>query len=728
MDEHKEEATTQKRTFFSVLSKGVKNIAVFFFFTGLFLGVAGVCAFLYLYISVAPDVKYLDRGNISQTTTIYDRTGQHVLYEIFGEQNRKILSHDDIPESVRLATLAAEDDDFYHHYGIDFLAMARAFWINFRQEGIAQGGSTITMQLARNVFLNRERTFERKVAEVVLAIKIENRFTKDEILDWYLNIIPYGSNAYGIETAAQTFFGKSAKNLTLDEAALLAALPKATTDYSPYSGNTKRLEARQRNILERMRSIGLIGPESLDEAVKADTLSKIRPISRNIVAPHFVFYVLEELEKVFGRDILEVGGLKVFTTLDLDMQDLAQRKVIEGVERNKPYRASNAAMVAIDPKTGDILAMVGSKDYYDRTIGGQVNVAVRPRQPGSSFKPLVYARAFEMGFQPETMLYDAPTNFGPDGSGRDYVPSNYDGSFHGIVSMRDSLANSLNIPAVKTLYLVGIDQMIDFAKRLGIESFDDRGRFGLSMALGGAEVTLLEETAAFSVFANDGLRHSASGILRVTGSDDREIPGYERITDQAVSNDVARKINSVLSDDAARSMVFGTGTPLSIRGTVVAAKSGTTQNFHDGWTVGYTPSLAVGVWVGNNDNTALAPGSDGIRVAAPLWNDFMREALGRYSPETFPTYEKAQSAYPMVAGDYKRKVKYYNAKTGKEISESKARKKDAEDVRVKMDPDTHDLLFYLHYVPGDGSLPKYDLDMVNRWERGVGKTGWDDED
>lgn len=705
------------RTYFVKMIKGL-----IFFGLAIFLFLAG--GFVYLYKYVAPDVNFLDGSRIPQTTVLYDKTGQHILYELFGEANRKIIKHDDIPDSVRLATIAAEDDGFYRHHGIDILAVLRALWINVKNDERAQGGSTITMQLARNVFLTRERTIERKIAEAVLAVKIENRFSKDEILDWYLNIVPYGSNAYGIEAATQTFFEKSAHDLSLDEAALLAALPKATTDYSPYGGNVKNLELRQKYILSRMFVLGMVSETMLQNALSADTLEKIRPISRKITAPHFVFYVIQELEKQYGKEFLDKGGLKIYTTLDKDMQRIAEEKVREGVVKNSSNLASNGALVALDVKNGDILAMVGSKDYFDRSIDGQVNVATRLRQPGSVFKPFAYARAFELGFQPETLVYDVKTNFGPDGSGRDYVPNNYDGRSHGIVSLRQALASSLNIPAVKTLYLAGIDGTIDLAKRLGITTLNDRNRYGLSLVLGGAEITLLDGTSAFSVFAADGMRYAPRGIVKITGNDGSPLFISEPNAERVLDSNTARKINSILSDDSARSMVFGSGSALTIAGRTVAAKSGTTQDFHDGWTIGFTPSVAVGIWVGNNNNKPMRPGSDGVNVAAPIWNAYMRNIFSvfpnRFPEEKFLDYEKADIPIPMISGLMNTKTVYYDIKSGKKISESSAKKKSSNRVRTKEKPiDAHDLLYYLMQSEDTWTFPRYDEDMMFRWESGV---------
>jgi len=655
---------------------------VFFdLFVLLFVVAAGIGIYAFL---KTPSVSTLTSSSeISQTSIIYDRTGEHVLYEIHGEENRKIIAHKEIPNIVRRATIAAEDNNFYSHKGVDIKAIIRSLKADVSSSEIQQGGSTITQQLARNIFLTREKTFKRKILEAILAFKIEGAYSKDEILDMYLNTIPYGSNAYGIQSAAETFFGKNANDLALDEAALISALPNATTFYSPHGNHLDELNRRKNKILGQMAELGMISSDEKEKAKEQDTLSKIIPFKQSIDCPHFVFYVKEQLEKQYGQDMLEKGGFKVYTTLDYDFQKNAEqiiRKNIEAAE--KKYSATNAALVSIDPKTGQILAMVGSKDYFDKSIDGQVNVAISPRQPGSSFKPFAYAAAFEKGYQPENVLYDVPTNFGPDGSGQDYKPNNYDGSFHGPVTMRQALSNSLNIPAVKTLYLAGIDDTIDLAHRLGITTLNEKNRYGLALVLGGGEVTLLDETVSFSVFGNDGKKNTATGILNIIGSDGNVFYESSPQNTQTIHQEIARKINSVLSDNSARSMVFGTGSKLYIPGRQVAAKTGTTQEFHDAWTVGYTPYIATGVWVGNNNNEAMDSGADGSYVAAPIWNDFMAEALKKFPNEKFPDYDKTAS-YALQKGGMP-ETKYYRKSSGKEISAEKAAKSDRDKIEAKI--------------------------------------------
>jgi len=652
----------------------------------LFLAFVGISFLAWLYYSATPAANQLVLRKIQQTSTIYDSSGKHVLYRLYGEENRRIITHSEIPEVVRQATIATEDSNFYHHIGIDPLAILRALRVNITNNSFRQGASTITQQLARSAFLTREQTIRRKILEVVFALKIERNYTKEQILDQYLNEVPYGANAYGIQVASQTYFGKAPSELTLDEAALLAALPKAPSFYSPYGAHHSELALRQKDILLKMSQLKLITTAEMEEALRVDTFAKIKPFVQLIEAPHFVFYVLGQLEEKYGRDFLRTGGLTVYTSLNWEMQQTAQEVVSSGAQHNLVRGATNAALVAIDPKSGNILAMVGSKNYFDSTIDGQVNVALSPRQPGSSFKPFAYAHAFELGYQPETKILDAQTNFGPDGSGKDYVPRNYDGKFHGLLTMRETLSQSLNIPAVKTLYLASIDGTLELAHRMGITTLNDRKRYGLSLVLGGGEVKLLDMASAFSVFATEGLRNPVQSVLKVTDYSGKIIQQAQLNPEQVLDVQVARKINSILSDNKARTPIFGPKSSLILDdGRLVAAKTGTTQEFRDAWTIGYTPSLVVGVWAGNNDNHPMKAGADGVFVAAPIWKDYMQKVLVGLPKETFIAYEvqnnsKVDQAVGMLA-----KVTYYNEKTGKKISAKKASQIDQAKVRQKIE-------------------------------------------
>jgi 1A family penicillin-binding protein len=662
-----------------------KTILRYFLFSLLSLFAIGatiiVVFFIYTYLKT-PIVDKLNTRSIPQTTTIYDKTGNHVLYELHGEENRKILTHSEIPNTIRIASIAAEDDGFYSHNGIDFFSILRAVKSNIEKNGTAEGASTITQQLARNVFLSRDKTFRRKFLELIIAIKIERNYSKDEILDMYLNEIPYGSNAYGIASAAKIFFGKEASELTLDEATMIAALPKATSYYSPYGNHLNELIYRQQRILERIGSLQLASYDKVSEAKKINIADKIIPFTENIEAPHFVFYVKEELEKKFGKEIINEGGFQVYTTLDYDLQKNAEMSITENISTLEKYGASNAALVSLDPTNGNILAMVGSRDYHNKAIDGNVNITTSYRQPGSSFKPFVYAAAFEKGFHPEIRILDAETDFGKDGTGKNYIPKNYDGQYHGVVTMRQALATSLNVPAVKTLTLAGIENVVGLANRFGVAKLENKNDYGLSLALGGEEVRMLDEACGYAVFAADGNKHAPQSITKILDASGNTFYTPEIDSSQVIVPEVARKINSILSDNGARSAVFGTNSKLYIPGKTVAAKTGTTTDYKDAWTAGYTPHIVTIVWAGNNNNKSMHIGADGSYVAAPIWNSFMKKALANYSNEAFIEYEKFNPDDTNLIFD---KIIYTKKKDGKEISEDKAKEKDPEKIDIKIE-------------------------------------------
>ena len=642
----------------------------------------GGCAIFFYGLPSIDSIRELPHD---RTSIIYDRTGTQELYRLYDEENRIILTHAEIPDVIRQATIATEDRNFFSHQGIDIPSMFRALIKNVGSGSIRQGGSTITQQVARSLYLTRERTFQRKIKEIVLALKIERTLNKDEILDLYLNTVPYGANAYGIETASETYFGKQARDLTLEEAALLAALPSAPSRYSPYGDGKTDLLIRKRHTLIAMYNQGFITLDQFKQADSVDISARIQPRTEPIRAPHFVFFILDELKKTFSDTVLRTDGLRITTSLDLDLQSKAEQAVRDGAARNAARKASNAALVATDPKNGEILAMVGSKDYFNQAIDGNVNVTLSARQPGSAFKPFTYATAFDKGYEPETKIYDAPINFGPDGSGTNYIPQNYDGKFHGLLTMRQTLAMSLNVPAVETLVLAGIDATIDTATRLGITTLTEPKRYGLSLTLGGAEVRPLDMARAFGVFGQEGLAHTLRPVLSITNTSNKILFTASETEDQSVLNpEVARKINSILSDNAARTPIFGPRSPLAFPpGSAVAAKTGTSQNFNDAWTVGYTPSLSVAVWVGNNNHTPMTGGSDGIFVAAPIWRAFI-DSAGAYNPQTaFAHYTPSSSVSPIPVQPpglalntegMSKNVIYIDKKTGREISPEQARK------------------------------------------------------
>lgn len=691
------------------------------------LGVAGVFAW---FAKDLPSPGKINTRFVAESTKIYDRTGDHLLYEVHGEEKRTQIPYSEMPESLRYATIALEDQEFYTHHGIKLSSIFRAVFKDVINFGKAQGGSTITQQLIKHSLLTSEKTFTRKIKEAILAIELEQKFSKDEILEMYLNTIPYGSNAYGIEAAAQTFFGKHAKELTLDEAALLASLPQAPTYYSPYGSHLEDLTYRQGYALKQMKNLGYITEEQYDETVSVDTLAKLNPYRENMDAPHFVMYIKEYLEKNYGEQAVEQGGLKVYTTLDWDKQQAAEQVVREGAEKNKKYKAENAALVAMDPKTGQILAMVGSKDYFDTTIDGQVNVAIRDRQPGSSFKPYVYLTAFKKGFTPETQLWDVDINFSTD-DGKTYNPKNYDGKNRGPLQMKDALAMSLNVPAVETLYLAGVKDSIAQAREMGITTLTQPDKYGLSLVLGGGEVKLLDHTNAFSTFATGGIHHKKTAILKIEDPSGNVLEQYtadqgERVVDEKYVS----MIDYILSTNELRAPVFGENNSLKFDNRPVAAKTGTTNEWRDGWTMGYTPSLAVGVWAGNNDNSTMAQGADGVYVAAPIFRAFMDKVLGNYPIESFPKYEKEETGKDILDGKLKanEKIEVCKISKNKYCLANDSCPKDTVD--KKKYTDMHSVLYYVNKDDPRGdppSDPESDPQFDN-WEKAIKKWVKDNKD
>lgn len=692
----------------------------------LILGGVGFAAVVGVFLYIAKDLP--SPGNVrdrfvAESTKIYDRSGTHLLYEVHGEEKRTVISLSDMPDVVKYATISLEDQDFYNHFGIKLSSIARAILKDIITLEKAEGGSTITQQLVKNTLLSNEKALSRKIKEVILALELETKYSKDEILEMYLNEIPYGSNAYGIEAAAQTFFGKPARELGLDEAALLSALPQATTYYSPYGSHTEALSGRQTYALQQMARLGYITSEQAEEAINADTLGKIIAQKDIIAAPHFVMYIKDYLQEKYGDRAVEEGGYRVTTTLDWDKQMIAEEAVRAGAEKNSRYKAKNAALVAIDPKTGQILSMVGSKDYFDTAIDGQVNVTIRERQPGSSFKPYVYLTAFIKGYIPETLMYDVETDF-ETAEGKSYKPQNYDGKFRGPLSMAESLAQSLNIPAVKTLYLVGVKEAIDTAKRLGIQGLNEPDRLGLSLVLGGGEVRLLDHVHAYATLATGGVKHPMAAILKIEDSKGTVLEEFQSTPgERVVEEKYVTMLEHIMSTNSFRTPAFGENSPLRFDNRDVAAKTGTTNEFRDGWTIGFTPSLAVGVWAGNNDNSPMAAGADGVIVAAPIWRAFLDKALSNYAVESFPKYEKEEIDKPMLGGELEEKKDLKVCEIPDEDDKyCLANKYCPGDESEKKDfVEPHDILHYVNREDPRGEKPDKDETdgQYKNWEKAV---------
>ncbi|MDD4333327.1 MAG: PBP1A family penicillin-binding protein [Patescibacteria group bacterium] len=662
-----------------------------------------------------PSPNQLMERQVAQSTKIYDRTGENILYEVHGDAARTIVKLNELPDYVKQATIAIEDKDFYNHGAFSLWAMFRSAVKNIFT-GSKVGGSTLTQQFIKNAVLSPEKTYTRKIKELILAYRLEEKFSKDEILQMYFNEIPYGSTAYGIESASQKYFGKSVRDVNLAEAAILAAMTQAPSRYSPYGPNKDELIARQHYILDLMVEQKYI-TEPKAEAAKQFAL-EFKPPSEGMIAPHFVMYVKGLLSEKYGEKTIEQEGLKIYTTLDLYKQKIAEEVITEKVENNeKKYNASNAALISIDPKTGQILAMVGSRNYFDTKIDGQVNVTTSARQPGSSIKPIVYAASFIKGYTPNTILYDVVTNFSTDPA-NPYEPHNYDGAEHGPVTMRKALAGSLNIPAVKTIYLTGIDNVLSLTKDLGYSTLNDRNRFGLSLVLGGGEVKLIEHANAFSAFAREGELNAVSAILKVEDKDGNILEEYKENKRKVLDSQVAREINSILSDNDARSYVFGAENYLTLPNRPVCAKTGTTNDYRDAWTIGYTPSIVTGVWVGNNDNSEMNRGADGSVVAAPIWNAYMQRVLGNTPVENFKPMDDITTGKPVLDGqiDFKTPVKIDRA-SGLLATEYTPESF----IEEKRFSQPHCILYYINKDDPRGSQPKNPADdpQFNLWESRV---------
>ncbi len=610
-------------------------------------------------ITPVPDTSSFAFRQIDQSTKIYDRTGQILLYDYNRDAKREVVSISDISPNTIHATIAIEDSSFYEHGGIRITSIIRAMFADALGASLSQGGSTITQQVVKNTLLTSRKSIIRKLHEWVLAMKLEQVYSKDQILETYLNNIPYGGTLYGVEAAAEAYFGKTAKDIGAAEAAYLAAMIQAPTYYSPYGTHKAELDARKDLVLERMRTLGFIDDPSYTSARVEQVV--FAPVGQNaIIAPHFVFYILNRLEETYGPNVL-ISGLKVTTTLDADLEIKAESIVNQyALENEKKFKASNASLVAIDPPSGQILAMVGSRNFFDKDIDGQYNATLALRQPGSTMKPFIYSLALMNGYTRNTVIFDVPTQFSTSCRPSDtfnnkspcYAPMDYDGKFRGPMTFETALAQSINIPAVKVLYLVGIQNAIHLAKLFGLTTLGDPNQYGLTLVLGGGEVRLLDLAGAFAVFANDGVKNPPTGILEVVDPVGNVLEKYEPKLSRVLPENIARDMSAMLSDAYARLPEYPLNSPLSFSGYDVAVKTGTTDDTRDAWVIGYTPSVALGVWVGNNDNTSMVKSVAGF-IAAPMWHEAMAYALSKY-PKTYfgepsPIFS---SVPPMLQGNW----------------------------------------------------------------------------
>ncbi len=692
---------------------------------GLIVGIVGgfiIVGGLFLWISSLdiPDLSAFDQRRVIQSTKIYDRTGEVLLYDLHQDIRRTVVPLEDISYHIKNATVAIEDDQFYNHMGIDVKAIFRAAFANLSSGDLlgGQGGSTITQQVVKNTLLENEKRLTRKIKEAILAIRLEQALTKEEILGHYLNESPYGGTIYGVEEAAQSFFGKNAKDVSLRQASYLAALPQAPTRLSPYGNNRDQLDARANLVLDRMLENKFITEEEYNQAKAEEIVFEPQAVT-GIRAPHFVMYIREQLVERYGEEALAERGFRVITTLDWDLQKEAERIVAEKVAINREkFHAENAGMVAMDPQSGDVLVMVGSRDYFDKEIDGNFNVTLAPRQPGSSIKPIVYASAFSKGYRPETVVYDVPTQFSTACAPGDlsnespcYSPKNYNGQYKGPINLRNALAQSLNIPAVKVLYLTGLRDAIKLAGDMGISTLNDPDRLGLTLVLGGGEVKLLEHTGAYAVFANEGIKADQRTILRIEDKDGNLIEEVPTNSHRVLDRDVALLISDVLSDNVARTPLWGANSLVNFPTRDVASKTGSTNNLRDAWLMGYAPNLAVGTWVGNNDNRPMGGGLSGL-IVTPMWREFMDYAL--------PKIEEKQFAQPpAIDPNLKPILRGETVDTAALIAAIQAG-----ETELDIDAITSSMHTILHYVIKDNPTGPYPSNpasdsQYDRWEYGV---------
>src|SRR3989344_3807764 len=697
-------------------------LALFFLGSGAF--------FVWIANLQTPNLKSFNERRVSQSTKIYDKTGEILLYDVHQDVKRTIIPLSDISRNIRNATIAIEDAEFYQHGGIKLSSIFRAVLANFVTLKFDQGGSTITQQVIKNSILTTDKKISRKLKEWVLALKLEKVYDKDTILAFYLNESPYGGSIYGVAEASDAFFGKKASSVTLAEAAYIASLPNAPTYYSPYGNNREKLEERKNLVLKRMLENKFVTEEEYTKAL-AEVVAFKPQEEKGIKAPHFVLFVKEYLENKYGETIIRDGGLKVTTTLDYNLQEKAEALAKKyALENKEKFNAENAAIVAIDPKTGGIITMVGSRDYFDKEIDGNFNGVLAHRQPRSAFKPFVYATAFRKGYTPDTVVFDLSTEFStecnPDGtpivSGNEdkcYKPENYDGIYRGPITLRNALAQSINIPAIETLYLAGLNDSLDTARDMGITSLTNVNDYGLTLVLGGGEVSPLDLTSAYGAFANEGVRNPYRSIVQIEDSKGNILEKFKPEPEEVLQKDIALQISDILSDNAARAPTFGANSALYFGNREVAVKTGTTNDYKDAWIVGYTPSIAVGAWAGNNDNTPMEKKVAGF-IIAPLWHAFMDEVLKVYPEEVFqkPEEKDLSTLKPVLRGFWQGNQSYMVDKTTGKLATEFTPPEVREERIVK---DVHTILYWLDKKDPQGPRPEHPENdsQFNLWEYAV---------
>lgn len=673
-----------------------------------------------------PDLSSFEERRVLQSTKIYDRTGEVLLYDLHQDVKRTVVPFTDISRNIKNATVAIEDDQFYNHIGIQPTAILRAIFTNLKQGNLlgGQGGSTLTQQVIKNSVLQNEKTITRKVKEWILAIKLERVLSKDEILSIYLNESPYGGTIYGVEEAAQAFFGKHASDVSIAEAAYIASIPQAPTRLSPYGNNKNLLDERAQLTLTKMHEQGFISDEEYETAKKEEVVFQPQAVT-GIRAPHFVMYIRDQLVRKYGEEVIAERGFRVITTLDWDLQKEAEAIVAEyGAKNVDKFHADNAGLVATNPQTGDLLVMVGSRDYFNKEINGNFNTTLANRQPGSSIKPFVYATAFTKGYLPETVIYDVATQFSPlcpaDSRSSEspcYAPSNYNHKYLGPINLRNALAQSLNIPAVKVLYLAGIKDSLKLAADMGLTTLNDPERYGLTLVLGGGEVKLVDMTYAYGVFANEGVRATPRSIIRVEDSQGNIVDENKIETKTVLDKNIALMISDILSDDVARTPLWGANSAVNFPNRSVASKTGSTNNLRDAWLMGYAPNLSVGAWVGNNDNSPMGGGLSGL-IVTPMWRKFMDVALPKIPEESF-TQPKVNlvGVKPILRGEFIDTSSLLETlQSGGQIN------------AIDIYKNLHSILYYVKRNDPTGPSPENPSladDQYDNWEYGV--QGWKKE-